>query len=156
MQSISGNIRTAIGSLESVDADVSFTMTIPAETGRIQPAVDLVSRRIRPLGYPQPIRDFDIPLAVTEALANAVVHGSGRDPSKYVTLAIEASPEIFTCTVSDEGPGFDPGSGPDAEPSDEPATHGRGLMLIKNLMTEVVFRAAGKEIQMTLRLTPTC
>jgi anti-sigma regulatory factor (Ser/Thr protein kinase) len=96
---------------------------------------------------------LDIPLALTEALANAVVHGSSLDSSKRVLVSIKASRNVFSCAITDEGPGFDHTSAPEFSATDDyPLTHGRGIFLIKNLMSRVSFNPAGNQIRMRLVL----
>jgi serine/threonine-protein kinase RsbW len=51
----------------------------------------------------------DISLALSEALANAVVHGNREDPNKKVEVcALCDSPDYFRLIVTDEGQGFQP------------------------------------------------
>jgi len=143
----------AVSERYSVDDGVSFRISEPAEVCRINPMVASVKDRVRDLGYPQSAMDLDIPLALTEALANAIVHGNKNNPKKRVVLAVEANECVFRCSVTDQGPGFDHSTvpAPDFEAGD-PLTHGRGLFLIKSLMTEVSYNRSGNQIRMTLRL----
>ena|SRR5262245_34923489 len=134
------------------ESHVSFAFSEPAEVWRIEQIVRRVKTKIRDLGYPQSVMDLDIPLALTEALANAVIHGNHSNPDKQVFVSVSASTSLFRCSVADEGPGFDYSSCGDIEvPDDEPLTHGRGIYLIKTLMSEVSFNKDGNEIDMTLR-----
>jgi anti-sigma regulatory factor (Ser/Thr protein kinase) len=133
-------------------AELFFEIVVPAQTGNIQAVVDEVKRRIQDLKYPDSIIDFDIPLALTEALANAIVHGSRKDPSKNVTVSVSATRRKFECVVTDEGPGFNHRLANDCVAStDDPPTSGRGLFLIRNLMSEVKFNRAGNQIRLVLK-----
>ena len=54
-------------------------------------------------------REFEIELALREALANAIEHGSGNDPSKQVECCVACDHERgMLIVVRDPGPGFDP------------------------------------------------
>ena len=54
-----------------------------------------------------------IELALTEALANAVVHGAKADPSKIVECDVVSNQDqSILIVVRDPGTGFDPGDIP--------------------------------------------
>jgi serine/threonine-protein kinase RsbW len=95
----------------------------------------------------------EVGLAVRESVANAVLHGNRCDPHKKVLLTAEIQAHGLVICVSDEGEGFDPESLPN--PLVPPNLHresGRGLLLVKALMDEVVLRRAashGMELTMT-------
>ena len=90
---------------------------------------------------------FGIKLALEEALTNAVKHGNGSDPNKKVTVryAVNADKAVFV--IRDEGRGFIPDEIPDPTTADRLALpEGRGIMLIRAYMDELVFRDHGREI----------
>jgi len=94
----------------------------------------------------------DILVALQEALANAALHGCRDDPTNQIhcTVVIEGSDIVIT--VRDPGPGFavalaDPESYQATTPS-----HGRGICLMRSLMTEVKFAHGGTEIRLRKRL----
>ena len=92
----------------------------------------------------------DIGLALTEALANAVLHGNREDPDKkvHICAACEA-PDRFMLAVTDEGTGFDPvATGDPTAPDNLLLNHGRGLLLIRHLMDETEFRLGGRQVVM--------
>lgn len=90
---------------------------------------------------------YDLAVALSEACANAVEHGSGTRKDGYrVTACIDGD----TChiEVTDAGPGFPgvradrpattaPADAADDRPAD--AEHGRGLFLIESLADHVRF-----------------
>jgi serine/threonine-protein kinase RsbW len=92
----------------------------------------------------------DIELALTEALANAVVHGAKSDPSKKIECDVACGEkEGVVIVVRDPGEGFDPAK--ISNPLDGEnlyASHGRGIYLINQLMDEVQFHKNGTEIRM--------
>ncbi|MGB9620318.1 MAG: ATP-binding protein [Armatimonadota bacterium] len=80
----------------------------------------------------------DIMLAVGEAVANAVEHGNGNDPSRSFTVRCLAAPGRVFVSISDEGPGFCP----DELPSIEEAMmleRGRGIHCMTAVMDKVRF-----------------
>lgn len=92
---------------------------------------------------------FAIRLAVEEGLNNAIRHGNGSDRSKTVEFAYEVSPEKTVVCITDGGCGFKPQNIPDptADENLEKPT-GRGIMLMRAYMDEVVFSERGNEIRM--------
>ena len=95
-------------------------------------------------------KEFEIETALREALANAVVHGCGNDPSAAVDCGLSCSSSgTLVMVVRDSGPGFDPASVPDPVAGDNLySSHGRGIYLIKRMMDDVWFERGGREIHM--------
>src|SRR5258705_13891650 len=94
-----------------------------------------------------------IELALTEALANAVVHGAKGDPQKLVECDVACDEAHgMLIVVRDPGPGFDVSKIPDPCVGENIlASHGRGIYLINQLMDEVKFHKNGTEIHMIKR-----
>jgi serine/threonine-protein kinase RsbW len=95
----------------------------------------------------------DISLALSEALANAVIHGNREDPNKKVDIcALCDSPDQFRLVITDEGQGFQPDAVPDPTLGENTlSNHGRGLFLIRRLMDETEFRLGGRQIVLLKR-----
>ena len=92
-----------------------------------------------------------ISMAVREATVNAVLHGNQYDPNKRVTVAFEATPEILSVAVRDEGKGLDPEGIPDPlAPENLLKQSGRGIFLIRAFMDEVRFRHMDPGTEITL------
>ncbi len=71
-----------------------------------------VEDRMRTLAYPP--RDlFAVRLTLLEAVANAIRHGHGNDPTKAVHVSYVVRPREVVVQVRYQGRGFDPGSIPD-------------------------------------------
>ncbi len=98
-------------------------------------------------------REEDIELALTEALANAVVHGAKSDPSKIIECNVACDEQRgILIVVRDPGPGFDPAKIADpCQGENIYSNHGRGIYLINQLMDEVQFHKNGTEIRMLKR-----
>jgi len=90
---------------------------------------------------------------LTEALANAVVHGAKSDPSKTIECDVACDEHRgILIIVRDPGPGFDPAKIADpCHGENIYENHGRGIYLINQLMDEVQFHKNGTEIHMLKR-----
>src|SRR5271166_5011063 len=83
-------------------------LNMPANSEAIATVVDAISQSLAQLNVPEQKR-FEVALAVQEALANAVVHGCGNDPSKQVRCRLKSDPHgRIVISVTDPGPGFSP------------------------------------------------
>lgn len=90
---------------------------------------------------------FGLKLALEEALTNAVKHGNGSDPNKKVTVRYAVTAVKAVVVIRDEGRGFIPEEIPDPTTTDRLSIpEGRGIMLIRAYMDELVFRDQGREI----------
>ena len=131
----------------------NLEITFPADPNQIAPIVDQVVELARRVAGDSE-KEMEIGLALTEALANAVRHGSKNDPSKNVVcLASVNGNREMTIVVRDSGPGFDPERVPDPTHGDGlGADHGRGIFMIRQLMDEVRYEHRGTELHMKKKL----
>jgi serine/threonine-protein kinase RsbW len=98
---------------------------------------------------------LNVPVALTEALSNAILRGNADDPAKQVRVRARVDRATLVVEVSDEGRGFDldactiDPTTPDRIESEE----GRGLFLMRKLMdsVECVPRTPGTLVRLTLR-----
>jgi len=131
---------------------VEIALRIPSEVALIEEVVELVARHCFAGWDPSRRVQFRFRVALSEALANAMVYGNGQEPALHVEVRAECLPEALHIHVTDEGPGFDPASVRDpVMPDDLELPCGRGLFLIRNLMDDVRFTPPGNSICMTLR-----
>ena len=123
--------------------------TIPGTVESIPPVVGEIMAVVREMGCVAG-SEFEVEVAVNEALANAVKHGCGHDPCKEVTVTVECDPhQGVLIIVRDPGEGFDPASLPSPLVGERIfASHGRGVFLITQLMDEVRHAKGGTEIWM--------
>jgi serine/threonine-protein kinase RsbW len=126
-----------------------LNVSIPASANAIADVSDKVAAILLGLGIPEE-KQLEIGLALQEALANAVVHGCGNDPSKSVHCRRNCDPDgRISIIVSDPGPGLDLSRLPDPMLSSNLYEgHGRGIYLIRQLMDDVRFERGGSEIRM--------
>jgi serine/threonine-protein kinase RsbW len=101
---------------------------------------------------------FNIPIALTEALSNAIMRGNGNDISRTVNVrsCVEHTREGATLLVdvTDEGAGFDiatAGARPDS-PDWLEREDGRGVFLMQSLMDRVECTRANGVPGNTVRL----
>ncbi len=122
---------------------------MPADSEAIAAVVDAISEILARLEIPEQ-KQLEVALAVQEALANAVVHGCGNDPSKQVRCQMKSDSQgRIVITVTDPGPGFSPNLISDPKRGENlHADHGRGVYLIRQLMDEVQFERGATEIRM--------
>ena len=131
------------------DAPIEADQAIPSDLTEGRRVQDDIEAALHAAGYgDQDV--FYIKLAMEEALVNAIKHGNQLDPAKTVRVWYAVAPHRFDCTITDEGPGFDPGEVPDPtlpENLDRPC--GRGLFLIRRFMTTVDYHGRGNVVTMS-------
>jgi serine/threonine-protein kinase RsbW len=98
---------------------------------------------------------LNVPVALTEALSNAMLRGNGEDPAKYVHVFVRVDEYALVVEVGDEGTGFDLDACAvdPTEPDRLLGEQGRGLFLMRKLMDQVECVGEGrrKVVRMTLR-----
>ena len=132
--------------------DLKLSVTLAADRDAVDPVVRSVMNVVREMKC-APGREDDIELALTEALANAVVHGAKNDPSKIIECDVACDTHHgILIVVRDPGTGFDPSKIADpCQGENIYASSGRGIYLINQLMDEVKFHKNGTEIRMLKR-----
>jgi serine/threonine-protein kinase RsbW len=133
---------------------LAVELDIPSDVRYIEAIVAMVTRQCAQLAYAPRQLALNIPVALTEALSNAILYGNRIRADKHVHVRAEVDRERLVVEVSDEGGGFD------LETSEIDPTipenllreDGRGLFLMRRLMDSVErFDDRGNVIRMTLR-----
>ena len=132
---------------------VALDLEIPSDIQQIERVVSQVSAMCRALRIPVRQCSLNIPVALSEALANAILRGNHEDRSKSVRLRTLVTDAELVFEVWDEGAGFNlrtstnnPVEGVNIERED-----GRGLFLMQRLMDRVEqFRDHGNVVRLTL------
>lgn len=97
---------------------------------------------------------FSIRLALAEAITNAIRHGNRMDPSKTVTFEWTVTAQRISVNITDEGTGFDPALLIDpTEEENLERPGGRGVLLIRNFMDEVIYNAQGNSLTMIKQMS---
>jgi serine/threonine-protein kinase RsbW len=112
-----------------------FEVLLAADISTISPVVTWVMCLVREMEYGAG-KEFQIELALREALANAVLHGCNADPSKRIECSVTSDEDRgILIVVRDPGKGFDAAKVP--SPTNEQniySDRGRGIFLINALM----------------------
>ena len=117
--------------------------------------MDLVRRECQAMAFGSRQLMLNVPVALTEALSNAILRGNQDDPRKHVFVRVHVDVHVLTIEVGDQGRGFDI-----EECTLDPTTperllreDGRGLFLMRQLMDNVERYAdsAGNVVRLTLR-----
>jgi serine/threonine-protein kinase RsbW len=118
---------------------VAFDRLIPSDVREIEPIVEQVTRECLVLALPARQCALNVPVALTEALSNAILRGNRGARDKQVRVTAVVSDTALVLEVADEGTGFDldactvdPTSPGNIERED-----GRGLFLMRSLMDRV-------------------
>ncbi len=94
--------------------------------------------------------NWQIQLALTEAFTNAVCHGNGSSPDKFVICEIIFTKEDVKITIEDEGEGFQVPDLKNYKLNDDIyAGSGRGIFLINSYMDHIEFNEKGNKIIMS-------
>ena len=129
-----------------------ISVRVPTDLDVVEEVVDIVARHCLASGLAPRGARFNLRVALSEALANAIIYGNGLNPEKRVDVRVVVATGAVAVHVCDEGEGFDPALVPDPTLPDRIARpDGRGLFLIRKLVDQVSFNARGNAICMTLR-----
>jgi serine/threonine-protein kinase RsbW len=128
---------------------LKLDMTVPAQVNDIDRVVTRVVGLISDMECASG-KEFEVEIAMREALANAIVHGCRQDPDKEVRICVACDESRgMLIVVKDPGTGFDPARIPSPIVGRNVySTHGRGIFLIDQLMDEVRILKGGTEIHM--------
>jgi serine/threonine-protein kinase RsbW len=121
---------------------------LPSEVRYIDTVVPYLLERTANFGIVCP-ETSDLPIALNEALANAIKHGNCNDPTKRVRIRAEFSMREARFTVSDEGHGFNLTTVPNPRAvANFLKPSGWGLLLIHQIMDEVLYYGCGNVVTM--------
>ncbi len=118
---------------------VSLNVDIPSDVAYIESVVDLVRLSCAELSYNSHHLALNVPVALSEALSNAILRGNHESPEKRVHLRADVDTSRLIVEIVDQGVPFDL----DAESRDATAIEnldredGRGIFLMKKLMDDV-------------------
>jgi len=97
---------------------------------------------------------YAIRLALVEGITNAFEHGHESvkdDPPIHIEYRI--TPEVVEVAIEDQGPGFQPNKLPDPTLEENLSNpRGRGVMLMRAYMSEVVYNKTGNRVKLRYEL----
>jgi serine/threonine-protein kinase RsbW len=129
----------AASSTSEAGLRVLLQVDIPSDVAYIERVVDLVRHPCAELSYTSRQLGLNVPVALTEALSNAILRGNREDPHKRVRIRAVVDATRLVMEIADEGTPFDI----DARRKDPTASDnleredGRGLFLMRKLMDDV-------------------
>ncbi len=133
---------------------VALDLKIPSDVAQIERVVKLASDLCQTLHLPPPACSLSVPVALAEAVSNAILRGNQEDPFKQVHIRATVTDHALIFDVVDEGPGFDFDKSLHDPTIPENITRedGRGLFLMRKLMQNVeVFRGeSGNVVRLTI------
>ena len=123
---------------------ILISRTVPSDRGELGELARLLedNRQLCPLSDDQ---FYNLVIALTEAVNNAIVHGNKSNPALTVHYEVECVPGGVLCTVEDEGSGFDPDAVADPiSPENLLRDGGRGIFIIRTLMRDMTIENTGQ------------
>lgn len=106
----------------------------PDHLRRLRDVVTVIARQAGLSG----VTEMQLKTAITEAAANAIVHGSPEGTRNHVRISFHLDAGLLIVDVADQGPGFDPGVVPAPVPT-ELREHGYGLYMMRQSVDRVEF-----------------
>jgi serine/threonine-protein kinase RsbW len=91
-------------------------------------------------------------IAVTEAVNNAIIHGSKLNKELIVEVKVERDKAVISFTITDTGDGFDFNNLEDpTDPKNIEKPNGRGIFLMKNLADSVEYFGNGNSVKLEFK-----
>jgi len=129
----------------------SLSITFPASLENVDRATGKAANYINATGLDE--YAFALLLGMREALNNAVVQGSRRNPLKTVRFELRRETEQVIMQVEDEGEGFDWCHHINRIPTSLEES-GRGLVILKRYFEGVEYNAKGNRVTLIKKLNP--
>lgn len=125
-------------------------LELPSTHEALLRASSLLEEVARIVGL-SPERHFDLVVAVTEAITNAIEHAHAGRSELPIQLEVRWETGRLRVSVQDQGAGFDPEHLPDpTRPENLLHPGGRGVFLMRTLMDEVHFFDGGRRVELIL------
>lgn len=141
------------------DLRVTLEVELPSHIDYVEQVVELVRGQCVQLGFTGPHVTLNVPVALSEALSNAILRGNNQRPGTSVCVRAFITDTHLVVEVRDEGEGFDLDACSVDPTTDENLERecGRGLFLMRQLMDHVERfdddLRNGNVIRLTLRRT---
>ena len=125
---------------------------MPSARAQVAPAVERILEHVEAASLSENQRS-DLAIALSEALANAAIHGNHLRADCPVAVCVRVRPGIeAVIEIEDAGPGFD-----HAHTSDPTAdAHvlrpgGRGVFLMRHLVDALEYNGSGNKVRLVVR-----
>ncbi len=129
-----------VDDLNPVQADKTFHFKIRSLTDQITKTIQQFDALLENHECCSARTKSELSTALSEALANAIVHGNKINPHLFVDLKVQFFPNQITLSIKDKGDGFDHQQLPDPlSPENIKKRSGRGVYLMSMLVDEVNF-----------------
>ena len=122
-----------------MDKEKQYNLTIPSKRASIEKAVSLVEKVAKKIKLKEEEAD-NLAISVSEAVANAIIHGNKLNEKKKVIINISFKKNIIQIKIKDQGNGFDPKKlGNPLDRKNITLESGRGIFILKYFMDTVDF-----------------
>ena len=129
----------------------TLSFTLRSTTDQITKTVKKFDQLLDELSCCTSREKNEISTALSEALANAIIHGNKANPAKSVRLFIKIYKDKIQFSVIDEGRGFDPQKIQNPTvPENLMKKNGRGIYLMSLFMDEIKFSKLKNGMKVTL------
>lgn len=132
----------------------AMDVAIPSDVQYIEGIVAQVAAHCADRDFPAHLLSLNVPVALTEALANAILRGNRDDSAKVVRVRARVDDLALVVEVADEGIGFDLDActSDPTMPDHLEREDGRGLFLMRHLADQVEqFVDGGNVVRITVR-----
>jgi len=127
---------------------------IASDVREIDRIVSAVTSACAAAGFPDRACRLNVPVALTEAMANAITRGNGGEVTRSVRVCARIDEELLCVDVTDEGVGFDADAARAMclDPEWTERENGRGVFLMYALMDKVeTWCDQGHTVRLVLR-----
>ncbi|URA09762.1 ATP-binding protein [Thermospira aquatica] len=129
-----------------------YTFFIQATLGAVGLTTEMFRNKLITYHCPE---HWHIEMVIHEALVNAITYGSQLDYTKKVAIGYEIGPEGLRVFIHDQGEGFDVKRHVPVSLIDRETITGRGIRLMKNLATSLVYNKNGNAISLLFNFKET-
>ena len=147
-------LKTAVSDKEMAvrkDQKKSYNFRLKSSTDQITKTVQRFDELLNGLNCCTSRDKSELSTALSEALANAIIHGNKTQSKKTVDLKIQLFSDKIKINVEDEGKGFDPKKiESPLKPENLKKTNGRGIYLMNMFMDDVSFKKSKTGMKVTL------
>lgn len=136
------------------DMRVAIEVDIPSDVSYIERVVSMVTRQCQDHSFAPQLCTLNVPVALSEALSNAILRGNAEDRDKHVKVSMKLDDQQLVLEITDEGTGFDMDTAVSdpTTPENLLREDGRGLFLMQRLMDRVErFNEGGNVVRLTLK-----